>query len=72
MRCKRSLRSAQADAHDGAVKAAAARARGDESMARHFERCVQAESRALGEIGAIEQELEVLTTAVQNTAVPAR
>lgn len=75
MRCKRSLRRAQADARDGAAKAADARARGDESMARHFERRAEADqSRALGlvgEIAAIEQELELLTTAGPRPAAPA-
>jgi hypothetical protein len=76
VRCKRSLRRAQADARDGATKASAARARGNESMARHFERRAQADqSRALGllgEIASVEQELEVLTRGGQNPAIPAR
>jgi hypothetical protein len=71
---KRSLHRARADAHEGAAKAAAARARGDESMARHFERRAEADqSRALGligEIAALKRELEVLTTAGPNPAGP--
>jgi hypothetical protein len=55
----------------------AARARGNESMARHFERRAQADqSRALvglvGEIAGVEQELEVLTPVERNPAAPAR
>ena len=54
----------------------AARARGNESMARHFERRAEVDqSRALGlvgEIAGVEQELETLTPARQNSAVPAR
>lgn len=73
---KRSLHRARADARDGATKATAARAHGNEPMARHFERRAEADqSRALGlggEIAAIERELEVLTTAEPNPAGPAR
>ncbi len=76
VRCKRSFRRAEADARDGAAKAAAARARGNESMAWHFERRAQADqSRALGlvsEIAGVEQELEALTPAGPNPAAPAR
>jgi hypothetical protein len=54
MRCKPSLRRARADARDGAAKAAAARACGNESLARHFERRAEADqSRALARIGEI-------------------
>jgi hypothetical protein len=75
MQRRRSLHRARADARDGAAKAVAARVRGNESMARHFERRAEADqSRALGlvgEIAAIERELEVLTTAGPNPAAPA-
>ncbi len=60
----RSFRRTQADARDGATKAVAARARGDEAMARHFERRVEADwGRAdglRGEIAAIKHELRLL------------
>jgi len=66
-RVTRSFRRAQADARDGATKAVAARARGDEAMARHFDRRVETDwGRAdglRGEIAAIKQELRLITSA---------
>jgi len=68
----RSFRRAQADARDGATKAVAARARGEEAMARHFDRRVEADwGRAdglRGEIAAIKQELQLITRAVTRCA----
>jgi curved DNA-binding protein CbpA len=63
-RSKRSLHRALADARDGAAKAAVARSRGNEQMARHFERRSEADQgRAnglLGEIALLDQELRAL------------
>lgn len=63
-RCTRTLRRAQADVRDGDAKASAARGRGDEQMARHFERRVEADrSRVyalLAEIAGLENELHGL------------
>lgn len=64
--CKRMVQSAQADVRDGDAKALAARRRGDDQIARHFERRVEADrSRVyalLGEISGLERELRGLET----------
>lgn len=62
--CKKTMHRAQADLRDGDAKAFAARGRGDDQMARHFERRVEADrSRVyalLGEISGLERELRGL------------
>jgi curved DNA-binding protein CbpA len=62
--CKRIVQRAQADARDGDAKALAARKRGDDQTARHFERRAEADrSRVyalLGEISQLERELHGL------------
>lgn len=62
--CKRTVHRAQAEVRDGDAKALAARGRGNEQMARHFERRVEADrSRVyalLGEIAELERELRGL------------
>jgi curved DNA-binding protein CbpA len=62
--CKRIVQRAQADARDGDAKALAARKRGDDPTARHFERRTEADrSRVyalLGEISQLERELHGL------------
>jgi curved DNA-binding protein CbpA len=64
---KKTLHRAQADARDGDAKALAARERGDDQRARHFERRVEADrSRVyalLGEIAGLERELRGLEAA---------
>lgn len=62
--CKRMVQRAQADVRDGDAKALAARKRGDDQTARHFERRAEADrSRVyalLGEISQLERELHGL------------
>jgi hypothetical protein len=62
--CKRMVHRAQADVRDGDAKALAARRRGDDQTARHFERRAEADrSRVyalLGEISELERELRGL------------
>lgn len=62
--CKRMVQRAQAEARDGDAKALAARKRGDDQTARHFERRTEADrSRVyalLGEISQLERELHGL------------
>ena len=61
---ERALARAQADVRDGDAKALAARRRGDDHTARHFERRAEADrSRIyalLGEISELERELRAL------------
>jgi molecular chaperone DnaJ len=62
--CERTVRRAQAEVRDGDAKAVAARKRGNDQMARHFERRVEADrSRIyalLGELSGLERELRGL------------
>lgn len=62
--CKKTVHRVQADVRDGDAKALAARRRGDDQLARHFERRVEADrSRVyalLGEISVLERELRGL------------
>lgn len=62
--CKRMVQRAQAEARDGDAKALAARKRGADQTARHFERRTEADrSRVyalLGEISQLERELQGL------------
>jgi curved DNA-binding protein CbpA len=66
--CERTVHHAQADVREGDAKALAARKRGDDQMARHFERRVEADrSRVyalLGEISGLERELLGLAAGV--------
>lgn len=64
--CKTMVHRAQADVRDGDAKALAARRRGDDQTARHFERRAESDrSRVyalLGEISGLERELLGLPT----------
>lgn len=65
--CTRTERRLQAEVEDGDAKAVAARNRGNESMARHFDRRVDADRSQLyallGKTSEIERELRVLEAA---------
>jgi hypothetical protein len=62
--CERMVRRVQVDVRDGDAKALAARSRGDEQTARHFERRAEADRSRLyallGEISGLECELHGL------------
>lgn len=74
--CKRMVRRAQADVRDGDTKALAARQRGDDQTARHFERRAEADRSRLyallGEISGLEGELRGLEAGLARGAGESR